>query len=72
MTVTNSAGSNTCSATYNIPQPERKVCGDGKLDQPNDDGVYEQCDNGPNFGNGCNNQCQLMIPSCDLDVSPVV
>ena len=71
MTVTNSAGSNTCRATYNIPQ-QTKTCWDWKVDRPNDDGVYEQCDNGPNFGNWCNNRCQLMTPSCDLMITPPV
>jgi len=72
MNVSNIAGSNSCSVTYNIPKPELKICGDGKVDLPNDNGVYEQCDNGPGFGNGCDSQCQLMKPSCDLTVSPVV
>ena len=71
MTVTNSAGSNTCRATYNIPQ-QTKTCWDWKVDRPNDNGVYEQCDNGPNFGNWCNNRCQLMTPSCDLMITPPV
>ena len=72
MSVANTAGSNTCIIVYNIPQPELKVCWDGKVDRPNDNGVYEQCDNGPNFGNGCNNQCQLVTPNCNLTVNPVL
>ncbi len=66
MTVTNSAWSYTCQDTFYVAQPETKVCGDGKIDWPNDNGVYEECDNGPSFGNWCNNQCKLMTPSCVL------
>jgi cysteine-rich repeat protein len=68
MTVTNAAGSNICQGTFYVPQPEEHECGDGHIDRPNDNGVYEQCDNGPSFGDGCNNQCQLMTPSCTLMV----
>lgn len=66
MTVTNSAWSFTCQDTFFVPQPEIKSCGDGKIDRPNNNGVYEECDNGPSFGDWCNNQCKLMTPSCVL------
>lgn len=66
MTVTNAAGSNICQGTFYVPPPEEHECGDGHIDRPNDNGIYEQCDNGPSFGDGCNNQCQLMTPSCTL------
>jgi len=68
MTVANAAGSNICQGTFYVPPPEEHECGDGHIDRPNDNGVYEQCDNGPSFGDGCNNQCQLMTPSCTLMV----
>jgi hypothetical protein len=71
MTVSNAGWSNTCYDTF-VVNPPSAVCGDGNIDSPNSNWVYEECDNWPSFGNGCDSSCQLMTPSCSLTVNKPV
>lgn len=41
------------------PQPEPKICGDGLVQQPNDDGIVEQCDGSAPEGYECTTDCKL-------------
>lgn len=71
MVVTNQWGSNSCQTTFTLQQQEEAVCGDGNIDSPNDDGVYEQCDDGNNTSwDGCQSDCTLTVPHCNLMVNP--
>ena len=46
-----------CSDSYTIPVGT--YCGDGEIQDPNDDGESEQCDDGNNQdGDGCSSTCQ--------------
>ncbi|HRX63624.1 MAG TPA: hypothetical protein P5060_00795 [Candidatus Absconditabacterales bacterium] len=72
MTVSNAGGSYTCTDTFLEEAEPQGICGDGQLDWPNGAGVYEECDNGPLFGNGCDMDCTLSEPSCTLQISPLV
>ncbi|MDA7494762.1 hypothetical protein N8455_00310 [Candidatus Gracilibacteria bacterium] len=57
-------GSSTCTSTCESitppPSDGTDVCGDGIIDQPNDAGVIETCDDGNTFnGDGCSSTCQM-------------
>jgi len=41
---------------YGQEEPSEKICGDSKVDKPNDDGVYERCDEGGET-ESCTAQC---------------
>lgn len=46
----------------NFPSEERTFCGDGRVQTPNSDGIFEQCDDGNTIdGDGCSSQCQLEV-----------
>ncbi len=58
--------------TSAAPMIFKRFCGNGVVESPNDDGVYEECDDGNTVNDdGCNNSCELVGPpagACqDLD-----
>ncbi len=70
LNVENSAGSNFCTDSFYV-QEEEHYCGDGNIDSPNSLWVYEECDDGNiNNGDGCDANCELSVPSCNLTVNP--
>ena len=50
-----------------VPQEIETYCGDGIVQSPNDDGIYEECDG----GNDCTNDCTLIadVPVCEAGVN---
>jgi cysteine-rich repeat protein len=59
----------TCSASLEVFT--RTYCWDNDIQTPNSSWDYEQCDDG-NMDNddGCNNLCELEMPSCELLLTP--
>jgi len=58
--------------TSAAPMVFKRFCGNGVVENPNDDGVHEECDDGNRANNdNCNNSCQLVGPPAsqcqDLD-----
>jgi len=71
LTVENDAGFNTCTDTFYVEQPQWSYCGDWDIDWPNDDGINEECDDWNSINwDGCDSNCKLSVPSCELVVNP--
>jgi len=71
LTVENGAGSNVCTDTFYVEQPQGSYCGDWDINWPNDNGINEECDDWNSINwDGCDSDCKLSVPSCELIVNP--